>query len=88
MATNSSFRNYASLTSNMGLYGAAQRLTKAGFIESPAEAWAMPDHVALRKSQPSVFDVHVNVPNTIFSIAYIQSQQNFRAASLNARRTL
>jgi len=82
MATNSSFRNYASLTSNMGLYGAAQRLTKAGLIESPAEAWAMPDHVALRKSQPSVFDVHVNVPNTIFSIAYIQSQQNFRAAEI------
>jgi hypothetical protein len=81
MATNSQ-RNFASITPNYGLYGAAKRLTKAGLIESPAEAWTMPSHVSLTKSQPSVFDVHVNVPNTIFSIAYIQSQTNFRAAEI------
>ena len=80
MATN--FRNFASPTPNLGLYGAAQRLTKAGLIESPYEAWTMPNEVQLKKSQPTVFDVHVNVPNTMFTIAYIQSQTNFRAAEI------
>jgi hypothetical protein len=80
MATN--YRNFATPTPNLGVYGAAQRLTKAGLIESPYEAWTMPNEVTLRKAQPTVFDVHVNVPNTMFSIAYIQSQTNFRAAEI------
>lgn len=88
------FRNVASFTPNMGLsgnaarlgqaglHGAASRLTKAGYIDDISEAWTMPDHVTLTKSQPTVYDVHVNVPNTTFSVAYIQSQTQFQSANI------